>query len=295
VGEQGAGWVRGRAAGWGSGLIGLRFGLWHADDYVLPAWERASYSEHDRLRPGRGLGLWFGVASIARVLVQRLYVLRRSPSFRLTFGSLANWMTVHVATGVLALLTALVHAGMHTRDTVGGTALWAPGGLFATGALGRYLYAWLPRAANGRELELAELKGRLTRTAEGFDRVDPRLASLVRDEIGELVERRQWRASLPARVLALLGAETGLRRLVKRVRDEGLAAGLSIDQVDEVVDIARRSHRAALMTAHLDDLRAIMSGWRWLHRWGSVAMLALVALHVVYALAYGAHLFGDRG
>jgi len=292
LGEQGTGLVRALGAGFAIALFGAAFALWHADYYFLPAWERAAHPKHDLLRPGLGLGLWLGVASIALVLANLLYVVRRSPNFRLSVGSLASWMTVHVATGVLALLTALVHAGLHTRDTVGGAALWALVALFATGAIGRYLYAWVPRAANGRELELAELKGRLARIAEGFDRVDPRLATLVRDELGELVERRQWRATLPARLLALAGAETGLRRLVRRVRDEGRASGLSVDQVEEVVALARRSHRSALMTAHLDDLRAIMSGWRWLHRWGALAMIALVVLHVVYALAYGAHLFG---
>jgi quinol-cytochrome oxidoreductase complex cytochrome b subunit len=35
-----------------------------------------------------------------------------------------------------------------------------------------------------------------------------------------------------------------------------------------------------------------MAGWRWVHRWGAVLLLVLVALHVAYALAYGAHLFG---
>lgn len=295
LGEQGTGLVRALGAGFAIALLGLLFTLWHADYYALPAHERAAHAKHDLLRPGLGLGLWLGVASIGFVLLNLLYVVRRSPRFRLSVGSLANWMTVHVATGVLALLTALVHAGMHTRDTVGGTALWALVALFATGAIGRYLYAWVPRAANGRELELAELKGRLARAAEGFERVEPRLATLVRDELVELVERRQWRASLPARVLALVGAETGLRRLLARVRVEGRASGLAEDQLEEVVALARRSHRSALATAHLDDLRAIMSGWRWLHRWGSLAMLALVVLHVVYALAYGAHLFGGRG
>jgi thioredoxin reductase/Pyruvate/2-oxoacid:ferredoxin oxidoreductase delta subunit len=295
LGEQGTGLVRALGAGLAVALFGLAFALWHRDYYLLPMLERATHHKHDLLRPGLGLGLWLGIGSIALITANLAYLVRRSPRFRFQFGSLANWMTVHVATGVLALLTAVMHSGLEARDTPGGHALWALVAIFATGVVGRYLYAWVPRAANGRELELAEVNGRLARLAEGFDRVDPRLAALVRDEIGGLVERRQWHTSLPARLLALVGAESGLRRLVRRVREEGVASGLATDQIDEVVALARRAHRSALATAHLDDLRGLMASWRWLHRWGAVLLVALVALHVVYALAYGAHLFGGGG
>ncbi|QDU86151.1 Ferredoxin--NADP reductase [Planctomycetes bacterium Pla163] len=295
LGEQGTGLARALGAGLAVALFGLAFALWHRDYYLLPMLERATHHKHDLLRPGLGLGLWLGIGSIALITANLAYLVRRSPRFRFQFGSLANWMTVHVATGVLALLTAVMHSGLEARDTPGGHALWALVAIFATGVVGRYLYAWVPRAANGRELELAEVNGRLARLAEGLDRVDPRLAALVRDEIGGLVERRQWRTSLPARLLALVGAESGLRRLVRRVREEGAASGLAADQIDEVVALARRAHRSALATAHLDDLRGLMASWRWLHRWGAVLLVALIGLHVVYALAYGAHLFGGGG
>ena len=291
LGEQGNGLVRALAAGFALCVVALVFALWHRDYYTLPAFERAAHPKHDALRPGLGLGLWFGVASIALVFANLAYVLRRGARVMQRFGSLANWMSVHVATGVLALLTALVHSGLQAGDTVGGHALWALIALFATGAIGRYLYAYVPRAANGRELENAELRGRITRVAEGFERVHPVLAALVRDETLALVEERQWRTSLPARLLALVGAETGLRRLLARVRHEGLRAGLSRDQIDELQALTRSAHRSALATAHLEDLRGLMASWRWLHRWGAVLLLVLVGLHVAYALAYGAHLF----
>ena len=66
-------------------------------------------------------------------------------------------MTSHVATGILALLFAtLLHAAMEPRaNSVGWSRLPGPWSCcFVTGAIGRYLYAWIPRAANGRELEL---------------------------------------------------------------------------------------------------------------------------------------------
>ena len=70
-------------------------------------------------------------------------------------------MTSHVATGILAFLLATLHAAMAPRHTVGGHACGRSAFLLVTGAIGRYFYAYVPRAANGRELELDEVKTRL--------------------------------------------------------------------------------------------------------------------------------------
>jgi cytochrome b561 len=52
-------------------------------------------------------------------------------------------------------------------------------------------------------------------------------------------------------------------------------------------ELARRAHRAALMVAHFEDLRALLNSWRYLHRWVAALMVLLLVVHVVFALAYG--------
>jgi len=34
-------------------------------------------------------------------------------------------------------------------------------------------------------------------------------------------------------------------------------------------------------------VRALLNGWRYLHRWVAALMVLLVVLHVIYALTYG--------
>ena len=291
VGEQGSGLVRALAAALVLSVLVLIFAVWHADYYAAALADRPGHEKHDWLRPGRGLGLAFGIVAVALVVANLLYLVRRRAAPERRLGSLQSWMTVHVATGILAFLLALLHGAMAPGETVGGRAFWVLGLLLVTGAVGRYLYAYIPRAANGRELELAELRGRLTRLAEGFERVSPDMARLVQGEVHELVERRQWRSSLPARLLALVGAERDARRLLLRIRAEGAAAGLAADQLAEVERLTRHAHRSALVAAHLEDLRGLMAGWRWLHRWGALLLVLLVLVHVAYALLYGSHRF----
>jgi hypothetical protein len=199
-------------------------------------------------------------------------------------------MTSHVATGILAFLCATLHAAMDPRDTVGGRAWAALGVLLVTGAVGRYLYAWVPRAANGRELELEEVKLRLARMSDELDGRRRSFQEAARDEVLELIERRQWSSTLPGRLAALFGVRIDLRRSLRRIREHGRQQGVPADQVRETVTLARRAHDTALMAAHYEDLRAVLSGWRWLHRWVAVLMVLLIALHVIYAVTYGSFL-----
>ena len=293
--ERGTGVMRALAAGFMLSLLVLAFVLYHRDYYFLSTAERPAHAKHDLLRPGLGLGLLFGIASVTLIGANLLYLARRAGRLGMRFGTLGTWMTVHVATGILAFLLALLHAALGPRDTVGGQAFWLMAILIATGAVGRYVYAWVPRAANGRELELSEVRAKLDALASAWDQGQHRFRERARAELDRLVERRQWRGSFLGRALALIGAQHDVRAVTRRLSQEAHAEGLAEDQVAETLDLVRTAHRTALMAAHYEDLRALMNTWRWLHRWGALLLLILVGLHVVYALSYGAHFFEGSG
>ena len=83
-----------------------------------------------------------------------------------------------------------------------------------------------------------------------------------------------------------------MRRALARISRQGRQEGVAKDEIRETLRLARRAHRTALMVAHYEDLRAVLSSWRYLHRWVAVLMVLLVVMHVVGALAYGAVLVG---
>jgi len=294
-GERGAGLVRALAIGFGVSLVALAWALWNLDYYVLPLPERPAHPLHAFLRPGMGAGLWLGIASASLIALNLLYLVRRAPGLRLRLGSLQAWMTGHIATGVLAFLCACLHAAMAPRNSVGGHAFWALLVLLVTGAIGRYFYAYVPRAANGRELDLAEVKTRLGRLSDEWDQGQRRFREVARDEVCRLIDARQWKSSFLGRVLGLFGVQRDLRRLIARLHREGRAQGIDEEQIAETVAVARRAHRTALMAAHYEDLRAILSSWRWLHRWMAALLVLLVVLHVVNAFFYGTFFDGSAG
>jgi len=288
VAEMGSGLVRALSIGLGLSVAALAFALWNADYYGLAPEKRPVHELHSALRPAMGTGLVFGIASAALVVVNLAYLARRSGRLAwLTWGSLRAWMTSHVATGILAVLLAILHAGMTAGDSIGGHALLALLVLFASGAIGRYLYAYVPRAANGRELELEEIRVRLGRIGDGWTGSQREFAERARATVASLVAERQWKTSVFGRFTALVSGQRALAGTLATLRTEGRAAGIAAVELEETLVLAAEAHRNATAAAHFEDLRALVGGWRWIHRWVALALVLLLVIHVVVALAYG--------
>lgn len=264
----------------------LGFVLWHRDYYLLDRVQRAADPKHAVLRPDRSLGLWFGLLAAGAVFANLAYLLRRQQWFGLRFGSLATWMNAHVATGVVAVLLAVLHAAMAPKATVGGYAFWALVVLLVTGAIGRWFYSWLPRGTNGRELELEAVRRDLQAVAAPAG-AGP-FVRRAHDEVLALLDRRQWRGSWLGRVATLLGWQWDLWRTLRRLRRAGSEAGADPALLASLAARARTAHAAAVAVAHLEDLRALLGTWRWLHRWLALLMVLLLVVHVVVAVLHGA-------
>ncbi len=285
--EQGTGFLKVVGAALACALSVLAWTVVFRDYYGLPLAERLDTDWHGWLRPKSGLGLASGVLGALLVAANLSYLARRSPRVPLRLGSLQRWMSAHVLTGVLALLMVLVHSAMQPKHTVGGHALAALAFLVATGAIGRYFYSFVPHAANGRELELDEVRARLAALTAEWDKERGAFAERVRAEIDAMVRDSQWSRGFFRRVGALLAGERRMRRALRRIESDARAADLASDQIAELTHLARRAHKEALAAAHYEDLRGIVASWRWFHRWVALLMVALVVIHVVTMLRYG--------
>ena len=191
--EQGTGLLRALSFALLLSVVAGAWLFWFRDYYRAPLASRVASDHHRLLRPSSGFGLVFGVAATCLILANLAYLVRRGPRWRFAWGSLQKWMTSHVATGILALLFALLHSAMAAQDTVGGHALWGLAALVLTGAIGRYFYSFVPRAANGRELALSEVRAELARLSAGWERENRDFGERVRVAIDALVSSGHWR------------------------------------------------------------------------------------------------------
>lgn len=260
--------------------------LWHGDYYGIVPSARIRHPDHAWLRSSGTVGIVLGVAAATAMLVNLSYLGRRNGWFLEKLGSLRAWMTLHIATGILAFVLALAHSSFDARHTVGGHALIGLGVLVATGAVGRYFYSFVPRAANGRELVLDEVKSRLAEFSALFDRSGGEFGERVRKTIAELVAESRPVGSFFARAAAFARSRNRFEQSLARMVEEGRALGVGEVELGEMTRLARRAHQNALAAAHFEELRGLAATWRWFHRWVALLLVLLVAIHVVAAWRY---------
>ncbi len=273
-------------------LLSVLWVVWNADYYFQDSGARAMHPKHEFLGPSHGLGQAMGYFAAALIGVNLLYLLRRAPGVQFQWGSLQAWMKSHVVTGLAAFLCATLHCALGPRDSAGGHAFWALGLLLFTGAVGRYFYALVPRAANGQELELEAAKQRLRALPESLDVANQRFFREARERALALVERCQWSSHFFGRLAGLLGMRLALSRLVSELSGRGVELRIPARELSEVMQAVRETYRRALMAAHFEDLRALLSVWRYVHRWATALMLLLLVGHVFYSLIYATHGYG---
>ncbi|MFT5198466.1 MAG: thioredoxin reductase/Pyruvate/2-oxoacid:ferredoxin oxidoreductase delta subunit [Planctomycetota bacterium] len=292
LGERGSGIAQ--ALMWASLACALAafWAVWYRDYYVLDSVERLSHSQYSWLRPASDAGLAAGILSVVAVVANLLYLLRRKPGGRLRFGALRIWMTLHVATGISAGLLALTHAGFKWHSSPGGFALAAMGGLIASGAMGRYLYAFLPRANNGRELALDELHGKLETMHGDWDGDHPVFRERVHERVQELVQMAQESTTFTGRIWSLVRAPINLSRMLKEIQHEGQTSGVPDSRIADLKRLARRSHRMTLAATWHEEMRAVMASWRYLHRWVAVILILVLVVHIITAFRYAPIGFG---
>jgi hypothetical protein len=235
-------------------LVAIAVGVYiGADYYHLPAATRVHHAQHGVLRSSGSVGLACGIAGTALFLVNLSYLLRKRLLSLQFLGTLRAWMGMHVVSGILGALLVLFHSSFLPRSALGILALSGLGIVILTGLVGRYLYALVPRAKDGHEMDAPELRAHLLRLREQLDA-----------------------AGIPAELLG--GGRKELRELRKRLKGRPEA---------RLYPVARAFARDRRRLARLGELRALMGSWRFFHRWLAIVMLVLAGFHVAVALRFG--------
>lgn len=254
-----------------------------ADYYAAPLIDKALHPRHPTLRSSGPTGLAFGVAALGLVVANLGYLVRRRLVARRWLGSLRTWMDFHVASGIVAAVLVVLHAGFAVRSALGTIAASAFGIVVAAGIVGRYIYARVPRSLEGRELHIEEVEARF---AEHCERLDLRGVALDGNALARAPRGR-------GRIATLVAILFGDRELARARRDTlrrlDAADGAPLGRPDRraLRRMIRALFREAGWIRRYHQLRSLMAAWRFLHRWLALVMLGTVAFHVWIALRYG--------
>lgn len=127
------------------------------DYYKLSEIDRPFSSKHHLLRPSGPIGLYLGFIGVALFAGIFLYPLRKHWQWLSTKGSTRHWLDIHVLMGLTAPFIVAFHSTLKFRG-IAGMAFWIMFAVSASGVVGRYLYAQIPRKMTTAELTMKELQ-----------------------------------------------------------------------------------------------------------------------------------------
>ena len=268
----------------GAGML-AGVALWGVDYFALPAPLRPAHPRHSLLRSSGDLGLLCGLLGTTLFVLNLTYLVRKRMARARAIGSLRSWMAFHVFTGLTGSALILLHSAFMPRSSLGILALCGLGIVVATGLMGRYIYAHVPRSLEGHELRADELRRRLDAqrerlAASGLD------AGMLDLPIGASAIDKADRGIL-ASLAGVVAGDRELRRRIGRLRAMIWRDPRLRVFAPQLLPLAEAYVRDQQRLARYGELRALMASWRFLHRWLAIAMIALIVFHVILAVRLG--------
>ena len=137
--------------------VNLAIFIYGFDYYKLSAIDRPFSPKHHLLRPSGPIGLYLGFFGVALFVGIFLYPIRKHWPWLSTIGSTRHWLDIHVLMGLTAPFIIAFHSTLKFRG-IAGMAFWIMFAVSASGVVGRYLYAQIPRKMTTAELTMQELR-----------------------------------------------------------------------------------------------------------------------------------------
>lgn len=286
---------RERAAGAISGvvvlpwLLLLALSVWGADYYSAPLGERMRHSLHPLLRPSGIVGQTAGLLTFAGFLFLWLYPLRKKlGAAGAWMGRIPEWLEVHIVVGLTLPLLGAVHAAWRF-DGVIGLGYWAMLVVAASGVVGRYVYARIPRNRGGLELDAEQLAQQRRQLLMELMEITGLEREVVESTLAaDPVPPRG--SNLAATLLRMVRDDFRRRRAVRELRHqwEAIAGGeADTEKLREVARLARRQMALTQQARLLGETQRIFRHWHTLHRPVAITALLAVTIHVLVVVWTG--------
>jgi hypothetical protein len=138
-------------------VTNLAIFIYGFDYYKLASVDRPFSPKHHMLRPSGPIGLYLGFMGVALFIGIFLYPIRKHWAWLGQIGSTRHWLDIHVIMGLTAPFIVAFHSTLKFKG-IAGMAFWIMFAVSASGVVGRYLYAQIPRKLTTAELSRKELQ-----------------------------------------------------------------------------------------------------------------------------------------
>jgi len=254
--------------------------------YRLPLEQRVRSPLHPWLRPSGYVGQSLGLASLAVFLFLWLYPLRKKFRWLSFTGTIARWLDVHVVSALVLPLAVALHAAWRFGGVIG-LGFWSMMVVWASGIVGRYLYARIPRSRAGVELTREEI-------IEENKALMQQIAQRTGLEVAQIEaalsigEPPPGRMGLLRSLWQMVLDDFAQRRAARRFRRLCRGRRLSRETLSRVLEQAREEIALRQQTRMLDATHNLFRFWHVAHRPVAVAALVAVLVHVIVVVSLGA-------
>ena len=267
------------------------------DFYLLDAAQRPFSPKYELLKPAGAIGIKLGYLGTLMFFAIFLYPLRKHWSWLARQGNSRHWLDIHVLLGLMAPFVIALHSSFKFRG-IAGMAFWIMAAVAASGVIGRYLYAQIPRKLSTAELSLKEsrdLQAQLTQRLAAQRSLSPRhLEALFRLPDPRRVHDYPAVVAL-GHMLALDLARpfriAGLRRRTLSVGESFLTLGGFLStrhrELEQVIKAARQQAALSKRLLFLSRSQQVFHLWHVVHKPFSYSFAVLAVVHIAVVLLLG--------
>jgi len=239
------------------------------------------------LRPAGLLGHTFGVIGSAFLIFMLSYTLRKRLKIMRSWGSLNNWLDIHIYFGIIGPLLVILHTSLKVQGLVA-VSFWSMIAVATSGIFGRYLYLQIPRNIVGDEIDIKELeqtdKQYALQLKQEFGLSDDIINHLAEGDTIKIAE-----GSGAFKILYTVFIEDALRPF-KSKRRHVEHAELKNIPAETRKKIVRIAHRRSLLTRRvllLNHMQQMFHYWHVIHKPFAIIMYAIMVIHIGVAIWTG--------
>jgi hypothetical protein len=260
------------------------------DYYKLAAVDRPFSPKHHMLRPSGPIGLCLGFMGVALFVGIFLYPIRKHWAWLGQIGGTRHWLDIHVLMGLTAPFIIAFHSTLKFKG-IAGMAFWIMFAVSASGVVGRYLYAQIPRKVTTAELsmrELQELQENLSQQLAA-QRLLPEadLRALLRMPNAESIRRLPIFIALPYMMILDVVRMFGVARLRRHalsfadsVKTFGGFFRTQNRELENAIDAAAEEAALSKRLLFLSRSQKVFHLWHVVHKPFSYAFAVLALLHI---------------
>ena len=269
-------------------LSNLAIFVYGFDYYKLSAMDRPFSPKHHLLRPSGPIGLSLGFLGVALFIGIFLYPIRKHWAWLGQIGKTRHWLDIHVLMGLTAPFIIAFHSTLKFKG-IAGMAFWIMFAVSASGVVGRYLYAQIPRRVTTAELtmkELQELQEKLCQELASQKLLPERdLKSLLRLPNAQQVARLPIPIALVYMMILDIVRKFGVARLRRHASGESLRTLFGFvpsqhRELEKTIHAAAEQAALSKRLLFLSRSQKVFHLWHVVHKPFSYAFAVLALMHI---------------